>query len=91
MEVTIMKIAKQMNAEYWAVSSKTGKNINNLFFRIAAFCFDDSMKREIELREKEVAIGTKLICTLLILINLFIDYFFFTFWLMHKFFSFREK
>lgn len=60
MEVNVMKIANQMNAEYWAVSSKTGKNIKDLFFRVAALCFENSVKCEIELREKEVVIGTKL-------------------------------
>ncbi|XP_018561908.1 ras-related protein Rab-34 [Anoplophora glabripennis] len=60
MEVSVKKVAKRINAEYWSVSSKTGKNVNNLFFRIAALCFEESIKRELELKEKEVLIGTKL-------------------------------
>lgn len=61
MEANVIKTAKRMNAEYWPVSSKTGKNINKLFFRIAALCFEETMRRELERNEKEVVIGTKLI------------------------------
>lgn len=64
-EVTVSKVAKDLNAEYWPVSSKTGKNVNDLFFRIAALCFEETIRRELELEEKEVAIGTKLICMLI--------------------------
>ncbi|KAL1494256.1 hypothetical protein ABEB36_009880 [Hypothenemus hampei] len=35
-----LEIAKEINAEYWAVSSKSGKNISKLFRRIAALSFE---------------------------------------------------
>ncbi|KAJ8967754.1 hypothetical protein NQ314_002635, partial [Rhamnusium bicolor] len=60
MEINAMNVAKKLNAEYWAISSKTGKNINNLFYRIAALTFDDSIKNELQLKQK-VEIGTELI------------------------------
>ncbi|XP_066144362.1 ras-related protein Rab-34-like [Euwallacea fornicatus] len=40
MKLHALKFAKELNAEYWSVSSKTGKNVSKLFRRIAALCFD---------------------------------------------------
>ncbi|CAH0556020.1 unnamed protein product [Brassicogethes aeneus] len=46
LEQTVSKIAKSINAEYWAVSSKTGQNISDLFFRVAALTFDNTIEKE---------------------------------------------
>lgn len=54
-------MAGEMNAEYWAVSAKTGYNIDKLFCRIAALAFNESILNENE-TYKQVEIGTELIC-----------------------------
>ncbi|XP_065054501.1 ras-related protein Rab-36-like isoform X2 [Rhopilema esculentum] len=46
-------MSKEMNAEYWEVSSKSGKNIKELFLRVAAICFDQAMLKELEKKEKK--------------------------------------
>lgn len=48
MEKSAIKIAKQLEAEYWAVSSKTGENIQHMFYRIAALTFNKHMMEEIQ-------------------------------------------
>lgn len=40
-----VKVAKQLHAEYWAVSSKTGENIDKFFNRVAALAFDDMVSQ----------------------------------------------
>ncbi|KAJ8917580.1 hypothetical protein NQ315_000063 [Exocentrus adspersus] len=60
MEKNIMKAAQQLNAEYWAISSKTGKNIDKLFCRIASLCFDNSIRNEFQVK-KQIIIGTNLL------------------------------
>ncbi|XP_015686088.1 ras-related protein Rab-34-like, partial [Protobothrops mucrosquamatus] len=42
------KVAKEMQAEYWAVSSLTGENIREFFFRLAALTFERSVLAELE-------------------------------------------
>lgn len=37
-----------MGAEYWAVSSRTGENVKDLFYRIAALSFDQVVRYELE-------------------------------------------
>lgn len=62
-EQSAVKIAKQLKAEYWAVSSKTGKNILPLFYRIAALAFNKHMMEEInriDIKKKEVS--SDLVC-----------------------------
>lgn len=43
METNAIKLANRLEAEYWAVSSKTGENINDMFNRIAALAFINSV------------------------------------------------
>lgn len=47
-EREIYDTVKEINAEFWTVSSLTGKNIINLFSRIAALCFLKIIKTELE-------------------------------------------
>lgn len=56
----VLKVANQINAEYWPVSSKTGENINELFHRIAALTFDGFIKDGNNLN-RQIQIGTSLI------------------------------
>ncbi|KAG8122546.1 hypothetical protein E2320_018032, partial [Naja naja] len=42
------KMAKEMQAEYWAVSSLTGENVREFFFRLAALTFEGSVLAELE-------------------------------------------
>ena len=53
------KIAKELKAQYFAVSSQNGENINQLFRNVAAFTFSEIILREIELNEHLIA-NTKL-------------------------------
>lgn len=53
------QIAKKLNAEYWSVSSKTGKNVDKMFRRVAALAFDDTIFKSGDC-EKAISIGTKL-------------------------------
>eukprot|EP00002_Diphylleia_rotans_P022664 TRINITY_DN4441_c0_g1_i9.p1 TRINITY_DN4441_c0_g1~~TRINITY_DN4441_c0_g1_i9.p1 ORF type:complete len:250 (+),score=35.47 TRINITY_DN4441_c0_g1_i9:624-1373(+) len=39
------QVAKSMQAEYWEVSSVTGSNVRELFHRVAAILFQNSLKR----------------------------------------------
>ncbi|XP_023253992.1 ras-related protein Rab-36-like [Seriola lalandi dorsalis] len=43
-----IKIATEMNAEFWAVSSKTGENIEGFFFRVAALAFERCILKDLE-------------------------------------------
>ncbi|XP_077995482.1 ras-related protein Rab-34-like [Glandiceps talaboti] len=40
--------AKELNAEYWPVSSKTGENVTEFFTRLAAMTFDLAVQRELD-------------------------------------------
>ncbi|XP_077511658.1 ras-related protein Rab-36-like isoform X2 [Amblyomma americanum] len=51
MEGDATKIARRLDAEYWSVSAKTGENVQQLFFRVAALAFVKCLTRE--LQEKE--------------------------------------
>ncbi|XP_071790622.1 ras-related protein Rab-34-like [Asterias amurensis] len=42
------KIAKQIKAEYWTVSSLTGENVDEFFFRLACITFNAAVIREVE-------------------------------------------
>ena len=53
-------MAKQMNAEYWGVSSKTGKNVNKLFCRIAALAFDKIIRKGSDFKKNDLVMGEKL-------------------------------
>ena len=46
-----IKVANELKAEYWSVSSKTNDNIKEFFFRVAALSFEGTMLRELERRQ----------------------------------------
>ncbi|NXA05352.1 RAB34 protein, partial [Sapayoa aenigma] len=48
MEKDALKVAQEMQAEYWAVSSLTGENVRDFFFRVAALTFETSVLAELE-------------------------------------------
>ncbi|XP_054064924.1 ras-related protein Rab-34 isoform X2 [Rissa tridactyla] len=48
MEKDALKVAQEMQAEYWAVSSLTGENVRDFFFRVAALTFEGSVLAELE-------------------------------------------
>uniref|UniRef100_A0AAV2JSF7 Ras-related protein Rab-36 n=1 Tax=Knipowitschia caucasica TaxID=637954 RepID=A0AAV2JSF7_KNICA len=43
-----VKMAADMNAEFWAVSSKTGENVSGFFFRVAALAFEKCVLKDAE-------------------------------------------
>ena len=52
-EEEAMKMAKVLGAEYWGVSSKTGENVKEFFFRVAALSFEGTILRELERRQNK--------------------------------------
>ena len=40
------RVASILGAEYWAVSSKTGEGVNDLFSRIAALAFNRAVQTQ---------------------------------------------
>ncbi|XP_063769122.1 ras-related protein Rab-36 isoform X2 [Pseudophryne corroboree] len=58
-EQDALKFAVEMQAEYWSVSAKTGENVKDFFFRVAAVTFEQCMKRELEKNKHSITqIGT---------------------------------
>ncbi|XP_063742384.1 ras-related protein Rab-36 isoform X2 [Eleginops maclovinus] len=47
-EKDAIRIATEMHAEFWAVSSKTGENVQGFFFRVAALAFEKCMLKNME-------------------------------------------
>ncbi|XP_030623954.1 ras-related protein Rab-36 [Chanos chanos] len=47
-EKDAVKMAAEMNAEFWSVSAKTGENVQEFFFRVAALAFEDAILKELE-------------------------------------------
>ncbi|XP_020784300.1 ras-related protein Rab-34a isoform X1 [Boleophthalmus pectinirostris] len=47
-EQDALKIAQEMSAEYWAVSSLTGENVKAFFFRVASLAFEMNVLAELE-------------------------------------------
>ncbi|XP_043924794.1 ras-related protein Rab-36 [Protopterus annectens] len=47
-EVDAIKVATEMQAEYWSVSAKSGENVKKFFFRVAALAFERSVLSELE-------------------------------------------
>ncbi|XP_072320528.1 ras-related protein Rab-34a isoform X2 [Eucyclogobius newberryi] len=47
-EQDALKIAQEMSAEYWAVSSFTGENVREFFFRVASLAFEMNVLAELE-------------------------------------------
>ncbi|XP_045381314.1 ras-related protein Rab-34 isoform X3 [Lemur catta] len=48
MEKDALKVAQEIKAEYWAVSSLTGENVREFFFRVAALTFEANVLAELE-------------------------------------------
>ncbi|XP_018104271.1 ras-related protein Rab-34 isoform X2 [Xenopus laevis] len=48
MEKDAIKVAKEMQAEYWSVSSLTGENVKEFFFRVASLTFESNVLAELE-------------------------------------------
>ncbi|XP_064024924.1 ras-related protein Rab-36 isoform X2 [Pogoniulus pusillus] len=58
-ELDAIRFANEMQAEYWSVSAKTGENVKELFSRVAALAFEQSMIKELGKTVGRVAqIGT---------------------------------
>ncbi|XP_060902891.1 ras-related protein Rab-34a isoform X1 [Labrus mixtus] len=47
-EQDALKLAQEMTAEYWAVSSLTGENVREFFFRVASLAFETNVLAELE-------------------------------------------
>ncbi|KAL0973196.1 hypothetical protein UPYG_G00200170 [Umbra pygmaea] len=47
-EQDAIELAKEIQAEYWAVSSLTGENVRDFFFRIASLAFEANVLAELE-------------------------------------------
>nr|XP_033813022.1 ras-related protein Rab-36 isoform X1 [Geotrypetes seraphini]XP_033813024.1 ras-related protein Rab-36 isoform X1 [Geotrypetes seraphini] len=47
-ECDAIRYANEMQAEYWTVSAKTGENVKEFFFRVAALAFEHSVLKELE-------------------------------------------
>ncbi|KAJ8043527.1 Ras-related protein Rab-34 [Holothuria leucospilota] len=48
MEEKAVKLAKKLDAEFWAVSSLTNENVEHFFCRVASMAFNDVMKKSQE-------------------------------------------
>lgn len=46
-EDNAIQVAKELDAEYWSVSSKTGQGVEPFFNRVAALTFQEMIQREI--------------------------------------------
>nr|XP_035933734.1 ras-related protein Rab-36 isoform X1 [Halichoerus grypus] len=49
-EVEAVRLASEMQAEYWSVSAKTGENVKAFFSRVAALAFEQSVLQDLERR-----------------------------------------
>ncbi|XP_034497911.1 ras-related protein Rab-36 isoform X3 [Ailuropoda melanoleuca] len=49
-EVEAVRLANEMQAEYWSVSAKTGENVKAFFSRVAALAFEQSVLQDSERR-----------------------------------------
>ncbi|XP_072839182.2 ras-related protein Rab-36 isoform X1 [Pogona vitticeps] len=47
-EADAVHMANRMQAEYWSVSAKTGENVKDFFFRVAALAFEKSVLMELQ-------------------------------------------
>lgn len=54
-EADAIKIATEMQAEYWSVSSKTGENVREFFFRVAALAFEASLLKDLKKKDCSLA------------------------------------
>jgi hypothetical protein len=60
-EAQAVRMSRELGAELWLVSSCTGDNVLDFFFRLAAMNFDRSVLRELERDRTEIKIGYDLI------------------------------
>ncbi|KAG1675344.1 Ras-related protein Rab-34 [Nymphon striatum] len=60
-EEQAIKLAKLMKAEYWAVSSMTGENVKEFFFRLSALTFNSRILNETKGNMQKVSVGNDLI------------------------------
>ncbi|XP_056149465.1 ras-related protein Rab-36 [Lampris incognitus] len=56
-EKDAIKMATEMQAEFWAVSAKSGENVQQFFLRVAALAFEDSILKDLERRVTPASIG----------------------------------
>ncbi|XP_055002608.1 ras-related protein Rab-36 isoform X2 [Sorex araneus] len=49
-EADAVRLANEMQAEYWSVSAKTGENVKAFFSRVAALAFEQSVLQDLERR-----------------------------------------
>lgn len=61
MEDHAVRLAERVGAEFWAVSSRTGDGVSELFCRMAGLAFDSSVRREKEAFGNTVAVGSDLV------------------------------
>ncbi|CAL8374171.1 ras-related protein Rab-34a [Gadus morhua] len=47
-EKDAIKVSQEMKAEYWALSSLTGENVKEFFFRVATLAFEANLLAELE-------------------------------------------
>ncbi|XP_069029347.1 ras-related protein Rab-36 [Embiotoca jacksoni] len=47
-EKDAIRIAAEMHAEFWALSAKTGENVQGFFFRVAALAFENCLLKDME-------------------------------------------
>ncbi|TWW69875.1 ras-related protein Rab-34-like [Takifugu flavidus] len=57
MERDALKLAREIGAEYWAVSSLTGENVNEFFSRVASLGFENSILAELEEKGSATQMG----------------------------------
>lgn len=57
MECDALELAQEISAEFWAVSSLTGENVNEFFFRVASLAFENSVLAEMRERGSTSQIG----------------------------------
>ena len=60
-EAQAVRTSRELGAELWLVSSCTGDNVLDFFFRLTAMNFDRSVLRELERDRTEIKIGYDLI------------------------------
>jgi hypothetical protein len=64
-----VRLAEHMGAEFWAVSSRTGDGVSELFCRMAGLAFDSSVCREKETSSNTMTVGSDLVSKLKLTFN----------------------
>lgn len=60
MEMNALKVAEEINAEYWSVSAKSGENVKEFFRRVAAITFEQAILRELESQGARIGGGPQI-------------------------------